>query len=526
MNFGSTSSDSNHGIENSFQRLSVTQISPSDIEKNVRTLQKTFKSVNVTENACLRPQHDAGSFSHFEQGVRLSEIYADIGQKFVDRSMVMLKKECLVRLQASAEFVRDLEEALESYTSYLESERKIPADFPFKDERFHVICQKAKTHCMYRLAITKMVSADSWLRKSVPDLQDDLNIVYQTLYQHAQTALSLIGNILMCVMRLAEKCKWGLSQQELCAVCQGIEDFNRLVEYCRNFENDERKLLCSSGARQCTQSNSKMSLAAILTPAAVSVSNDVCSLPLSKLLNGIASVRSKILAGYVRRFVSEHQEVTRVLKYDFASNFEWRDFGVVCSGGNLRVEGAPKNGVLTVLNRNQIPLLKLDPNSPLLLFDSEEQTFFTNLISQLAKSTTLILGRHVSGERKTVVLPPLQSARATEGMGSDDGGVNMSVTPQPEGHGILRHSPGHGSPRLNKRVQWNASLDLETMKQIQGQYNGMLWSSFGEELINALSEHPGFISATDGSLGPMFLWSDFLQMVTVRMFESLRLSGK
>ena len=529
MNFGPSSSDSNHDIENSFQRLSVTQISPNDVDKNFMTLQKTFTRVNPTKSACLRPQHDTGSFSHFEQGVRLCEIYTDIGKTFVDRSKIALARECLIRLQASAEFVRELEEAVENYTSYVESERKIPRDFPFRVERFHDFCQNAKTHCMYRVSLTKIISTDAWLRNSVPDMEDDLTMVYRTLYQHAETALSLIGNILLCVLRIAEKCKWGLNRQELNAVCQGIEDFNRLVECCKDFESDEQKLLSLNEARRCALSKTKASLAVFLVPA-VSISSDICLLSLNKLLNGIAAVRSKILAGHVHKFLSEHQEVSRTLKYDFASSFEWKDFGVVCSGGNVRLEGAPKNGVLSVLSRNQIPLLKLDSESPLLLFDSEEKKFFRNLLSQLATSTTLILGRHIRGEKKSGVLPPLQSPRYDvtdpKATGNEEGGVSTTLTSHPEGHGILRHSPGHGSPRLNKRVQWNAPLDLESTNQIHSQYSAMLWSSFGEELINAMMENPGFVSATDGSLGPLFLWSHLLQMVIVRMLESLRLSGK
>lgn len=202
----------------------------------------------------------------------------------------------------------------------------------------------------------------------------------------------------------------------------------------------------------------------------------------------------------------------------------------------MRLEGTLKNGVLSVLSRNQIPLLKLDPDSPLLLCDSQEEKFFSNLISQLATSTTLILGRHVSGDRKNVVqLPPLQplaprsrvAGTELEGAsGIEDGGLSTSSPSQQEGHGILRHSPGHGSPRLSKRVQWHAPLDSETTKQLYFHYSSILWSSFGEELVNAMSENPGFVSSADVSLGPLFLWTDFLLIVVIRMMESLRLSGK
>lgn len=42
-----------------------------------------------------------------------------------------------------------------------------------------------------------------------------------------------------------------------------------------------------------------------------------------------------------------------MLKYDFVINFEWKDFGVVCIGGNVRFEGGIfKNGVLLVLSCN------------------------------------------------------------------------------------------------------------------------------------------------------------------------------
>lgn len=39
-----------------------------------------------------------------------------------------------------------------------------------------------------------------------------------------------------------------------------------------------------------------------------------------------------------------------MLEYDFVVKFEWKDFGVVCIGGNMRLEGILKNGVLLVLN--------------------------------------------------------------------------------------------------------------------------------------------------------------------------------
>lgn len=535
MNFGpSSSAASNDGIKNSFQRLSVTQISPTDIKKNVWTLQKAFRSVTQTGNVCLKLQHASRGFSHFGQGVALCEIFSDIGQKFVDRSKIILARECLVRLEASAKFVKELEDAVENYTSYLESERPIPSEFPFKVDRFHDICHTAKSHCMYRVAIAELISSDPWFGKCVPDMRDDLKMVTKTLSQLEGTALSLISNILSCVLRLAEKCKWHLSQQDLSSVCQGIEDFNRLFDYATNFQDDGMELLSLSQVRDFVQSKYRSTL---FSPTAVRNSTgDVYLLTLNKLLNGVACERSRILAGNVHKFVSEHQEVSRTLENDFAANFEWKDFGVVCTGGNMRLEGTLKNGVLSVLNRNQIPLLKLDPDSPLLLYDSQEQKFFSNLILQLATSTTLILGHHVSGERKNVILlPPLQSPSSrssTSGTeqesasGTEEAVVYSSSLSQQEGHGILRHTAGHGSPRLSKRVQWHAHLDSETTKQLHLQYSSVLWSSFGEELLNVMSQNPVSFSSGDTFIGPLFLWPDFLLIVVMRMMESLRLSGE
>ena len=535
MNFSSSSAAaSNDGINNSFQRLSVTQIAPTDIKKNIWTLKKTFKSVSLTRNSCLKPQHVPGSFGHFEQGVPLCEIFTDIGQKFLDRSKIVLARECLVRLESSAKFVQELEETVEKYMAYLDGEMPIPSEFPFKVERFHDICHAAKTQCMYRLAIRKLIFSDPWLRKCVPDMLEDLEVVNKALLQLADTSISLISIILSCVLRLAEKCKWWLSQQGLSAVCQGIEDFNRLFEYTRNFQSDERELLSVSEIRNFVQSKGRE------TAVSTTAVSSVCLLSLNKLLNGVACERSRILAGHVYELVSEHQEVTRTLKYDFATNFEWKDFGVVCTGGNVRLEGGTlKNGVLSVLSRNQIPLLKLEPDSPLLSFDSEEQKFFSNLISQLATSTTLILSRHVSGERKNVIqLPPVEqltsSSRSEDAdlqgtsTAEEAGGSTSSLLHHQEGHGILRHSSSPGSPRLNKRVQWNAPLDSETTKQLHYDYSTMLWASFGEQLVALMAENQESIGnlTQNVALGPLFLWSDFLLMVVVRMMESLRLSGK
>ena len=532
MNLGPPSSTDE--INNSFQRLSVTQIAPTDIRKNVWTLQKAFKSVNQTGNVCLKLQHASRGFSHFRQGVVLCEIFSDIGQKFVDRSKIVLARECLVRLESSAKFVRELEDAVENYTSYLESERAIPSEFPFKVDRFHDICQTAKSHCMYRVAIAELVCSDPWLGKCVLDMQDDLKVVSKSLSQLVGTALSLISTILTCVLRLAEKCKWDLSQKDLSSVCQGVEDFNRLFEYATNFQNDGRGLLSLSEARDFLQSKYHSSV--FSSTAVRNSTGDVYLVTLNKLLNGVASERSRILAGNVHKFVSEHQEVSRTLEYNFAVNSEWKDFGVVCTGGNMRLEGA-LNGVLSVLNRNHIPSLKLDPDSPLLSYDSQEQKFFSNLISQLATSTTLILGHHVSGERKNVIqLPPLQTptsrSRAAAGTEqeaasrNEEGGVYSSSSSQQESHGILRHTPGHGSPRLSKRVQWHAPLNSETTKQLHFQYSSVLWSSFGEELLNVMSQNPVSLSSGDTFIGPLFLWPDFLLIVVMRMMESLRLSGE
>lgn len=536
MNFGpSSSTASNDGINNSFQRLSVTQISPTDIRKNVWTLQKAFKSVNQTGNVCLKLQHASRGFSHFRQGVVLCEIYSDIGQKFVDRSKIVLARECLVRLEASAKFVRELEDAVENYTSYLESERAIPSEFPFKVDRFHDICHTAKSHCMYRAAIAELICSDPWLGKCIPDMRDDLKIVSKSLSQLAGTALSLISTILSCVLRLAERCKWDLSQQDLSSVCQGIEDFNRLFEYATNFQNDGRELLSLSEARHFLQSKYHSSV--FSSTAVRNSTGEVYLLTLNKLLNGVACERSRILAGNVHKFVSEHQEVSRTLECNFAVNSEWKEFGLVCTGGNMRLEGTQLNGLLSVLNRNHIPSLKLDPDSPLLSCDLQEQKFFSNLISQLATSTTLILGRHVSAERKNVIqLPPLQSStsrsRAAAGTEqeaasrSEEGGMCSSSSSQQEGHGILKHTPGHGSPRLSKRVQWHAPLDPETTKQLHFQYSSALWSSFGEELLNVMSQIPVSYSSGGTFIGPLFLWPDFFLIVVMRMMESLRLSGE
>ena len=525
MSFGSSHSVSDHGGDESFQRLSVKQISPSDVQRNVRTIKKAFKSFHLNQNTCLNPQHDAETFNHFEQGVRLGEIYTDISRKFVERSKIVLKRECLVRLQAFSEFVTELEESVENYTALLLNDRKLSVEtFPFKVERFHDICQKAKTHCSHEMAIRKMVSEDVWICKSLSDMQDDLNMVHKTLHRQREMSFSLISSILWCVLRIVKKWDWRLSPQALSALCQGIEDYNRLIEFVKSFEK-ENGLPDFSEARQC----SKLSLDAFLSPA-VSMWSDVCLLPLSKLTNSIASVRSKVLACHVCKFLSEHEEVTRAVRYDFVTNFEWNDFGVALYGGGTRSENAMKKGILTVLNRNQIPLLKLDPDSQLPLFYSQEQAFLSNLTSQLTKSTSLIMGHQVIGERKTVILPSIENLKdnvtAMEETGHDQKGMNSPVS-HSEGHGILKHSTGYGSPRLNKRVQWNAPLDAETMKQIQTQYDGILWSSFGRELINTLSEYPEFSNKLkDYSFGPLFLWSDFFTMVNVRMLESLRLSGR
>ena len=524
--------------EPSFQRPSVTQVSPEDINKKVKTLQKAFKTGKLAGAVCLRPQHDARNFGHFDKSVVLCASFDEIRQKFVDRAKIILAKECLVRLQASTEFVRELGETIESYNTYLEdqqeSQRKNTAEFPFKVERFHCLCQTAKTHWISHIAIRERISSDPWLPIFVPEVRDDLAMVYTALCHLADTAVSFVANILLCVIRIAEKCKWSLSREELSALCQGIEDFNRLFEYTRNVSNERDEYFSWKEGNSLSKSKFKERLTPCLVPAVLDI-RDVCSFTLNKLLNGVANERSHIMAIHVHNFLSEHQEITQTLSYDFASNFEWRDFSMVFAGRNVtpgQQRLKTKNGLMTVFNRNQIPLLKLEPDSPILLFDSQEQKFLNHFIIQLETSTTLILGRQLGGESKTGILPPLHTLRprGTEGSGEifiDQGGpAIISSSGSREGHGILKHVSEHGSPRLNKRVQWHTSVDSETKNQVHFHYSSLLWSNFGATLIGVMGEHPRSGNFANAALGPVFLWSEFLQMAVVRMTESLRLSGR
>lgn len=74
-------------------------------------------------------------------------------------------------------FVRELEDVVENYIFYLESERVIFSGFLFKVDWFYDICYMVKLYCMYRVVIVEFIFFDLWFGKCVLDMWDDLEIV-------------------------------------------------------------------------------------------------------------------------------------------------------------------------------------------------------------------------------------------------------------------------------------------------------------------------------------------------------------
>lgn len=502
-----------------FQKPSQ-KTSPEDIKEYITVLQGGFKGSVPSCCACFRPRSEATTFGHFQQSGHLSASIAEINRTFRERAKLALLKDCFLRLQASKEFVSELEKTTEGYNAFLRErldscDDSVRSGFPFKADRFHDICQSAKSQLRHWSTVKQTILAEPWLRGSLPDLLHDLQIIKRGLYQQGKTAVLWIAGILSCVMRIAERCEWRLSHEVLRSIFRGIEDYNRLCEYFKDVTGEVESVFSLDEASFAAHAKLCLLFRGCCNPCGQN-ENKVCAISLNRLLNGVARQRSYILARYVHKFLREHDEINRTLNCDFPSIFQWKD-----SLWSNQTGTQPKNGVVTACSRNQIPLLKIDPEAPFLSFDSEENKFASNLIAQLSNATTLMLG----GEKKPLLQTPLSDAPHHDGVK----GQSPMVPAQRDieaSHGILKHQSGNVSPRLGKRVQWLAPLDGATKGQLCLEYMAMIWCNFGMTLVQELEEATWKAEQMGRSLGPNPLWSNTLMVSAVGLLESLRLSGK
>lgn len=514
--------------EVSSQRHASQTILAMDIEESMPAVNEAFKSVSGQTCLCFNQQQGRKYFGHFEMGTRMNSSVKQIEKRIEERRGLTLMRDCLLRLQASLEFVSELENIMENYLSYYkdlkEKGTELERDFLFKGHRFHDLCLTAKDHLTFWSLFTERCSSETTVKYSSPRLQSDLRWAHTALLRVISRFTTLISNILVYVLDIACFQQWQLSDGLLKDISSAIEDLNRLLEYSRSVLNENDVLFKLSSASSFSDSI-VCKLFGFCATARQIPSSNVYSVSLGKLFQGTAKKRARVLGGHVLSFVHQRQEISANLKSDLVRRLEWKDLNIVSCDHKKLDQG---NGVITVRGRNHVPQLKLDPNSPLVSFESIEYQFITELISKLATSNSLMSSHGIDKKLHMHKSLPQKGLYHTDNEESEDqvdeGTVPAHNTEPEAGHSILKHSAGSVSPRLSKRVQWHHSIDMDSKAQVSVLYMDILWSSCSIVMCQ-MAEVLGWERNYKGVHGPLPLWSDNIMMSVVRGLESLQLSG-
>lgn len=493
-----------------------------DIEESLPPLKEAFKSVSGEICLCFNQQQGRKFFGHFEMGTRMNSSVKQIEKRIEERLGLTLMRDCLLRLQASLEFTSELENIMEKYLSYYkdlkEKGTELERDFSFKGHSFHDLCLTAKDHLTFWSLFTERCSTK--VKYSSPRLQSDLRWIHTALLRVISRFTTLISNILVYVLDIACFLKWQLSDGLLKDISSSIEDLNRLLEYSRSVLNENDVLFKLSSASAFSDS----SICKLLGFCAGSrqTPSRVYTVTLGKLFQATAKTRARILGGHVLSFVHQRQEINENLKSGLVRRLECKDLNIVTCDHKKVEQG---NGVITVRGRNHIPQLKLEPNSPLVSFESIEYQFITELISKLATSNSLMSSHGIDKKLHMHKSLPQKGLYHTDNDETHDqeGTASPHNAESEASHSILKHSPGSVSPRL-KRVQWHHSIDMDSKAQVSALYMDVLWSSCSIVMCQMM-EVLGWERNYQGVHGPLPLWSDSIMMSVVRGLESLQLSG-
>ena len=508
---------------------SSSGILPMEVEESYAVLQDSFRRVNSVTCMCSGRREAKTDFGHFEPGYRMCSCVKQIEKRIEERVGLTLVRNCLMRLQASYEFINELEHTLENYLSYYKDLQargtELERDFSFRGQHFHDFCQTAKDHLTFWSMFSERYSTETRLKTTLPRLENDMKKVHGALLLVIGRFTTLISSILLCVLDIAFYQQWQLSDALLKNISAAIEDLNRLLEYSRSVFN-ENDVLFKMGPMGAYSDSAMCVMFGYCMSTRQAPSSGVSTVSLNKLFNDTARNRARIFGGHVLSILNRQEEISRSLKCDLTCKSDKRGLQMVTSDENNLVDSA----VITVKEKRHACKVELDPKSPLLSFQSLEHQFITDLISRLATSNSLMSSHGLDKKllmHKSLPQKGLYHADtdAPAAEASDEVYVQAHTLSEPEaGHSILKHSPGVVSPRLSKRVQWHHSIDEDSKAQLSILYTNFLWSNCSITVCQML-ESLAWGKGCTSSIGPLPLWSETVLKAVMKVLESLYNSG-
>ncbi|OWF38447.1 uncharacterized protein LOC110466296 [Mizuhopecten yessoensis] len=488
-----------------------------DAEETLKLLRKPFQIKNPGYHVCKRsPDHNSISFMHCRHVLGLGKQYEALRRIMEERARLEFLRDCMFRIKSVSAFVQDLETLVQNeYRTFYAITHQCVNESPMtKLYCLNALCEDLRTHIGHWNSIKQRIHTSKWLQPMIGRLYIDVEHVRKALFTLYNSAIYWMEKLIIIGFQVFSHSNLaGLSQEVLWNITRGLEDFNNILNSLPKSRYKPCVIINSLQSDWCYRSSKSDPS---LTNFPGFLANSAKAIPFSKILNIIASERSKYAALATHRFFTCNEEFMKILNSGKIPAYVWND--EVQSQNHSMTHGQDTSdyhtasGSLTsisgaVLRVGPIraPDLSQKP-APLTDFASQEQHFANTFLFIVCSSTHLL--------RKS------ESHSKSKHKSSRSQSVNKSVS-------IQKPPVGQETPVLSrsdskrKTVSWGDSDDGSIRTQLVNRYMDTLWKCFGKALEQRFHE-PAWCSRKSpesGGLGSVVFCNATLIAVIRNMIE-------
>ncbi|KAJ8316966.1 hypothetical protein KUTeg_004870 [Tegillarca granosa] len=454
-----------------------TSFEVSDVEETVKLLRKPFQILNPGNHVSKRkPEHGSISFIHCRHVVGLGKQYVKLRSIMEVRARLEFLRDCLFRIRSVSNFVQDLENLVHTEYQTLYGITHNCLNEPPMSKLFclNALCEDLRIHVGHWNNIKQRLHTDKWLQPVIGKLFIEAEHVKKTLIKLYNDAIYWMEKLILIGFKVfAHSNLATLTQEVLWSIARGLEDFNHVLNALPKVKHKSRLFLenlQSEWKAHCSKYK------ASVTNFSGHAGNAVRSLPFSKILNIIATERSKYAAVQTHRFFTSNRDFMKILCSGRIPQYMWTD--EVHSHNNASaLDTSDYHTATGSLTSISAAILRVGPvrapdlsnlESPLIEFARQEEEFAEQFLLIVCNSTNILRkndGHSSKGKHKAVRLPKSPSS---------------SKPP--------KASSFHDTPVLSrsdskkKSVSWGDSADSSIRSTLVTRYLDLLWKQFSSAL--------------------------------------------
>ncbi|KAK3599454.1 hypothetical protein CHS0354_036474 [Potamilus streckersoni] len=445
----------------------------------VRMLRKTFQVLNPGGHVSKRnPENGSISFIHCHHAVPLGKKYQNLRRLMTEHARIDLFRDCMVRIKAAATYVQDIENLVmaENRTLYAITHDCITSVPISKLVCLNALCEDLRTQIGHWNCLKQKLHTNQWLQPILGELFFELDHVRTRLLQLRNNAIWWLERLIQIGLQVfAHGDLKEVTHEVVWNITRGLEDFNNIVNGVKmNGSIPSSKL--SLDSRRLA--NYRLMFDHIITNSLADIGENVKVFPFTKMLQTLANERSKHAALVTHRFFTRNDDFMRVLHSSKLPAYTWNE-DRTCNKSNQNNDtsdyhtatGSTASLSASILRIGSLRAPDLSSfMSPLLEMAQREHSFAESFLLIVCNSTNLLQNTPKPNPKK-----PIKIKADSPNLGKP-----------PKGHSdtlVLSRSDS-----VRKSVSWGDSADSSIRSHLVNRYMDMMWSCFGDNLLDLFQE--------------------------------------